>query len=60
MLHVVPRVVPEIQRPRRSTHEGRCSHREPMREFVGGVLGIGDSGANLLVVLPPGPFLTLF
>ena len=31
-----------------------------MGEFVGGVLGIGDFGADFLVVLPPGPFLTFF
>ena len=31
-----------------------------MRELVSGVLRIGDSGADFLVVLPPGPFLTFF
>lgn len=60
MLHVVPWVVFEIQCPRRSIHEGRRPHREPMGEFVGGVLGIGYFGADFLVVLPPGPFLTFF
>jgi len=60
VLHVVPRVVFEIQRPRCSVHEGRRPHREPMTEFVGGVLGVGDPGAGFFVVLPPGPFLTFF
>jgi hypothetical protein len=31
-----------------------------MTEFVGGVLGVGDLGADFFVVLPPGPFLTFF
>jgi len=60
VLHVVPRVVFEIKRPRCSIHEGRRPHREPVAEFVGGVLGVGDPGADFFVVLPPGPFLTFF
>ena len=60
VLHVVPRVVFEIQRPRCSIHKGRRPHSEPVAEFVSGVLGVGDLGADFLVVLPPGPFLTFF
>jgi len=60
MLHIMAWIVFEIQRPCCSIHEGRRPHGEPMREFVGGVLGIRDLGADFLVVLPPGPFLTIF
>jgi len=31
-----------------------------MGEFVGSVLGVGDLGAGVLVVLFPAPLLTLF
>jgi len=60
VFHVVTWVVFEIQRPRCCVHEGRRPHGEPMAEFIGGVLGVGDLGANFLVILPPGPFLTFF
>ena len=60
MLHVVPWVVSEIQSPGCGIHERLCPHREPMTKLIGGVLGVGDFGADFLVVLPPGPFLTFF
>ena len=60
VLHVMPRIVLEIHRPRRSIHERWRPHREPVTEFVSSVLGVGDPAADFLVVLPPGCFLTFF